>query len=39
MTVTCLRASGAVISLTSDSNVLQKNTAKLFVPCNSGTCL
>lgn len=39
MTVTCLRASGAVISLTSDSNGLQRNTAKLFVPCYAGTCL
>lgn len=39
MTMTCLRASGAVISLTSDSNVLQRNTAKLFVPCYFSTCL
>lgn len=37
--MTCLRASGAVISLTSDSNVLQRNTAKLFVPCYFSTCL
>lgn len=32
MTMTCLRASGAVISLTSDSNVLQKEHDKTLCP-------
>lgn len=32
MTMTCLRASGALISLTSDSNILQRSTSKTLCP-------